>query len=96
MGGEAVYLGILPADMPEKARTAGVRHLLDVRSAAQTQHGLDVRTELRFGDRIPELLGELRENPRQLLILGLPASGSLPDDFDALLTAAPGWPVLLV
>ncbi len=92
---EAVFLGILPAQIPERARTAGVRQLLDVRSEAQAGHGLDVRTELRFGDRIPELLRELRTQPGHMLILGLPEPGSLPENFEALLTQSPGWPVLL-
>jgi hypothetical protein len=80
---EAVFLGILPSGSPERTRTAGVRQLLDVRSEAQAGHGLDVRTELRLGDRIEEL------------VLGLPEAGSLPENFEALLTQSPGWPVLL-
>ena len=92
---EAVFLGILPSDSPERTRTAGVRQLLDVRSEAQAGHGLDVRTELRLGDRIEELLRELESPPGQLLILGLPEPGSLPENFEALLTQSPGWPVLL-
>jgi sulfate transport system ATP-binding protein len=92
---EAVFLGILPSDSPERTRTAGVRQLLDVRSEAQAGHGLDVRTELRLGDRIEELLRELESLPGQLLILGLPEPGSLPENFEALLTQSPGWPVLL-
>ncbi len=92
---EAVFLGILPAEIPERARTAGVRQLLDVRSEAQAGHGLDVRTELRFGDRISELLRELSTQPGQMLVLGLPESGSLPENFETLLTQSPGWPVLL-
>lgn len=92
---EAVFLGILPGDSPERTRTAGVRQLLDVRSEAQAGHGLDVRTELRLGDRIEELLRELGGMPDQLLILGLPEPGSLPENFEPLLTQSPGWPVLL-
>ncbi|MEO7385995.1 MAG: ABC transporter ATP-binding protein [Gammaproteobacteria bacterium] len=92
---EAVFLGILPSGSPERTRTAGVRQLLDVRSEAQAGHGLDVRTELRLGDRIEELLRELGSQPGQMLVLGLPDAGSLPDNFEALLTQSPGWPVLL-
>jgi hypothetical protein len=66
-----------------------------VRSEAQAGHGLDVRTELRLGDRIEELLRELASQPDQMLVLGLPEAGSLPESFDALLTQSPGWPVLL-
>ncbi len=92
---EAVFLGILPSGSPERTRTAGVRQLLDVRSEAQAGHGLDVRTELRLGDRIEELLRELGSQPGQMLILGLPEPGLLPENFEALLTRSPGWPVLL-
>jgi len=92
---EAVFLGILPSGSPERTRTAGVRQLLDVRSEAQAGHGLDVRTELRLGDRIEELLRELGSQPGQMLVLGLPEAGSLPENFEALLTQSPGWPVLL-
>jgi sulfate transport system ATP-binding protein len=92
---EAVFLGILPRESPERTRTAGVRQLLDVRSEAQAGHGLDVRTELRLGDRIEELLRELEGQPGQMLILGLPEPGLLPESFEALLTPSPGWPVLL-
>lgn len=92
---EAVFLGILPSGSSERTRTAGLRQLLDVRSEAQTGHGLDVRTELRLGDRIEELLRELAGQPGQMLVLGLPEPGSLPENFDVLLTQSPGWPVLL-
>ncbi len=92
---EAVFLGILPGDSSERTRTAGLRQLLDVRSEAQAGHGLDVRTELRLGDRIEELLRELGAQPGQMLILGLPEPGSLPESFEVLLTQSPGWPVLL-
>jgi len=92
---EAVFLGILPGDSSERTRTAGLRQLLDVRSEAQAGHGLDVRTELRLGERIEELLRELEAQPGQMLILGLPEPGSLPDSFEALLTQSPGWSVLL-
>ena len=92
---EAVFLGILPSGSPERTRTAGLRQLLDVRSEAQAGHGLDVRTELRLGDRIEELLRELEGQPDQMLILGLPEPGLLPESFEALLTQSPGWPVLL-
>ncbi|MDP2323628.1 MAG: ABC transporter ATP-binding protein [Gammaproteobacteria bacterium] len=92
---EAVFLGILPSGSPERARTAGVRQLLDVRSEAHSSHGLDVRTELRLGDRIEELLRELDNQPGQMLVLGLPEPGALPQNFAVLLTRSPGWPVLL-
>lgn len=92
---EAVFLGILPNGSTERTRTAGVRQLLDVRSEAQAGHGLDVRTELRLGDPVQELLRELDGQPGQMLVLGLPEPGLLPENFAALLTQSPGWPVLL-
>lgn len=92
---EAVILGILPSGSPARTRTAGIRQLLDVRSEAHAGHGLDIRTELRLGDRIEELLREFDYQPGQMLVLGLPEAGKLPANFDALLTHSPGWPVLL-
>jgi hypothetical protein len=76
-------------------RRAGVWHRLEVGSYALAGNGLDVRTELRLGDRIEELLRELGSQPGQMLVLGLPEAGSLPENFEALLTQSPGWPVLL-
>ena len=48
---EAIYLAIHPSDTPEQARSACLRDLLDVRTAALSRHGLDMRTETRFGGR---------------------------------------------
>jgi sulfate transport system ATP-binding protein len=92
---EAVFLGILPGGSSARIRTAGIRQLLDVRSEAHAGHGLDMRTELRLGDRIEELFGELDGQPGQMLVLGLPEPGTLPENFEILLTHSPGWPVLL-
>ena len=47
---EAIYLGIQPAASPRGERAAHMRDLLDARSAALAEHGLDMRTELRPGD----------------------------------------------
>jgi hypothetical protein len=46
---EAVYVQILPAGEAAGPSATAVRELLDVRSEAKDAHGLDVRTELRFG-----------------------------------------------
>src|SRR5215831_4592257 len=56
---EAVYLGIFSRVYGESQRPAGMRDLLDARSEAQAVHGLDMRTELRFGDAAQELIGQL-------------------------------------
>ena len=47
-----------------------MRALLDARSEAQAAHGLEMRTELRFGDVAQELARRLGEAPGQMLILG--------------------------
>ncbi len=63
-------MGILP-DGSEAARPDGMRALLDARSEAQAVHGLEIRTELGFGDVAEELTRRLVEAPDQLLILGV-------------------------
>ena len=49
--------------MPAAARPHGMRELLDARSEAQAVHGLEMRTELRFGDVAEELARRLAETP---------------------------------
>jgi hypothetical protein len=93
---EAVYVGIVPAARSSGARSIGMRALLDARSEAQAVHGLEMRTELRFGDVVQELSAELGESRDQMLILGVSDIASLRQRFSALLTAEPGWPVLVV
>ncbi|MEQ1579028.1 MAG: ABC transporter ATP-binding protein [Steroidobacteraceae bacterium] len=93
---EAVYVGILPEGTSDAARPQGVRTLLDARSEAQAVHGLEMRTELRVGDAVEELAGQLAESPDQLLILGISNVEVLTERFGRLLTAAPGWPILIV
>lgn len=93
---EAVYVGILPEGASEAARPQGVRTLLDARSEAQAVHGLEMRTELRVGDAVEELAGQLAESPDQLLILGISNVEVLTERFNRLLTASPGWPILIV
>ena len=87
---EAVYVGILP-DEAEASRPVGMRALLDARSEAQAVHGLEIRTELGFGDVSQELTRRLTEQPNQLLILGVSDIGVLGERFAALLsrTASP-------
>ena len=73
-----------------------MRTLLDARSEAQAVHGLEMRTELRVGDAVEELAGQLAESPDQLLILGISNVEVLTERFNRLLTASPGWPILIV
>ncbi len=92
---EAVYIGILPQLTPTAQRPHGMRALLDARSEAQAVHGLEMRTELRFGDVAPELRRQLGESPGQMLILGVCDVERLVEPFGSLLESA-RWPVLLV
>jgi hypothetical protein len=98
---EAAFLDIQPLDLPEEGRAAQLRHLLDARSEAAAVHGLDVRTELRFGDSATELSKELAAEDVALLIVGLPLA-SAADAWQRLrpiarlLDARGGDPVLIV
>jgi sulfate/thiosulfate transport system ATP-binding protein len=94
LSAEAVYVGILPGD-DETERPRGMRALLDARSEAQAIHGLEIRTELRFGDVAQALVQRLAESPDQLLILGISAAREVGQRFAALL-AEPARPVLIV
>ena len=92
---EAVYVGIMPNMTPTANRPHGMRALLDARSEAQAVHGLEMRTELRFGDVAHELSRQLGETPGQMLILGVCESARLVERFGSLLESA-RWPVLIV
>ncbi len=83
---EAVYVGIMPEGVPDALRPFGVRTLLDARSEAQAVHGLEMRTELRFGAAAEELQRRLLESetPEQMLILGISDLASLRNRFAAL------------
>ncbi|HEY1898573.1 MAG TPA: ABC transporter ATP-binding protein [Steroidobacteraceae bacterium] len=91
---QAVYVGILP-DEGEANRPGGMRALLDARSEAQAVHGLEIRTELGFGDVAEELTRRLIELPNQLLILGVSDIGVLTQRFAALLSRTTS-PLLVV
>ncbi len=82
---EAVYVGILPDDA-QTARPDGMRALLDARSEAQAVHGLEIRTELGYGDVATELTRRLVEQPDQLLIIGVSDIGVLSQRFAVLLS----------
>jgi ABC-type Fe3+/spermidine/putrescine transport system ATPase subunit len=92
---EAVYVGIMPDMTPTAQRPHGMRALLDARSEAQAVHGLEMRTELRFGDVARELARQLSETPGQMLILGVCEISRLVERFGTLLDSS-RWPVLIV
>jgi hypothetical protein len=68
-----------------------MRALLDARSEAQAVHGLEIRTELGYGDVAEELTRRLADMPEQLLILGVSDISVLTQRFAPLLsrTASP-------
>jgi sulfate transport system ATP-binding protein len=70
LAAEAVYLVIHPASAPESERAALMRELLDARSSALSEHGLDMRTELRPGEVTEELQHELGAEAHAMLVLG--------------------------
>jgi sulfate transport system ATP-binding protein len=77
---ESVLLAIHEAETPERERASHLRVLLDARSKALLDHGLDLRTELRFGDPDTELARELDVHASSMLVFGL-------DSFDDRETA---------
>jgi sulfate/thiosulfate transport system ATP-binding protein len=91
---EAVYLGIVAGDALSPAHPHGMRELLDARSEAQVAHGLEMRTELHFGDGEQQLARRLAEEPGQMLILGVTGLADFTQRFGGLLEGA--WPVLIV
>ncbi|HEY6641788.1 ABC transporter ATP-binding protein [Povalibacter sp.] len=93
---EAVYVGILPHGAGDAQRPLGMRTLLDARSEAQAIHGLEMRTELRFGAAADELRRQLSEAPEQMLILGLSDIADLHKNFSALFTGPLTHPLMIV
>jgi sulfate/thiosulfate transport system ATP-binding protein len=96
LSAEAVYLDILPDSTPAAQRPHGMRALLDARSEAQAVHGLEMRTELRFGDVAGELVRQLSSSPDQLLILGISDAKGLEARFKPLFEGETRWPLLVV
>ena len=92
---EAVYVGIFPSETVGAHRPQGLRALLDARSEAQAAHGLEMRTELRFGEPATELSARLAEAPAQMLIVGVTELTRFGERFRALLDGG-RWPVLIV
>jgi nucleotide-binding universal stress UspA family protein len=94
---EAVYLGIHPKVSSERERAEYMRDLLDARSAALASHGLDMRTELRFGEVGEELRKELDGHANSMLVLGTSDADSIDWKWlDGLLEGLPQRPVLIV
>jgi sulfate transport system ATP-binding protein len=94
---EAIYLGIQPATSAESERAAYMRDLLDARSAALADHGLDMRTELRPGAVTDELHKELAAYELSMLVLGTSNPAAIPRDWlKSLLDSNPARPVLIV
>ena len=93
---EAVYIGILPERSGDAQRPLGVRTLLDARSEAQAVHGLEMRTELRFGAAAEELRRRLADTPDQMLILGVSSVQALRANFAALFVANPAYTMMVV
>jgi sulfate/thiosulfate transport system ATP-binding protein len=93
---EAVYVGILPESVVDSRRPLGVRTLLDARSEAQSVHGLEMRTELRFGAAAEELQRRLNETPDQMLILGVASLADLGERFASLFSASMPYSLMVV
>jgi hypothetical protein len=92
---EATYVGILPEGSGD-AKPLGVRTLLDARSEAQAVHGLEMRTELRFGAAAEELRRQLGEGSDQMLILGISNLDQLRDPFGSLFDVPGSYSMMVV
>jgi sulfate/thiosulfate transport system ATP-binding protein len=74
-----------------------MRALLDARSAALADHGLDMRTEIRLGDPVTELLRELLAHEPAMLVVGIGAdSVAAMEWLPPLLEGSAQRPVLIV
>jgi sulfate transport system ATP-binding protein len=93
---EAVYLGIVPEAARAAGRAAPMRQLLDARSEAQADHHFEMRTELAIGETVAELTRNLASGAAQMLVLGISDLTQAASAYRTLLTAQPGWPVLIV
>jgi hypothetical protein len=86
----------MPEGSSDAQRPTGVRTLLDARSEAQAVHGLEMRTELRFGVAADELRRQLNEVPNQMLILGVSNLERLSRDFGSLLVPPASCSLMIV
>jgi hypothetical protein len=94
---EAVYLSIHTTDTTQSDRAEAMRALLDARSAALADHGLDMRTEIRLGDPVPELLRELLAREPAMLVVGIGADSVAATEWLPQLLEGPVQrPVLIV
>jgi len=93
---EAVYLGIVPEAVRAAGRAAPMRQLLDARSEAHADHHFEMRTELAIGETAAELTRNLSTGSAQMLVLGISDLTHAVSAYRSLLTAQPGWPVLIV
>ncbi len=93
---EAVYVGIMPEGSNESQRPFGVRTLLDARSEAQAVHGLEMRTELRFGVAAEELHRQLEGSSDQMLILGISDLKQFRSAFASLLASPMTFSLMVV
>jgi sulfate transport system ATP-binding protein len=94
---ESVLLAIHDAATPERERASRLRLLLNARSRAQSEHGLDLRTELRFGDPDQVLERELSVEPNSMLVIGIDALDDAESARIKLLLEGPkARPVLIV
>jgi sulfate/thiosulfate transport system ATP-binding protein len=91
---EAVYVGIFSGD-GDGGQPQRMRELLDARSEAQAAYGLEIRTELGFGEVAQELVRRLTESPASMLILGITELTHFARRFGALFEGGQ-WPVLIV
>jgi len=95
LAAEAIYVDVLPEKTSAAERSFGIRALLDARSEARAAHGLEIRTEMRFGVAARALEQRLDESPGHMLIVGIASASQLTAELATLL-AGPRWPVLLV
>ena len=93
---EATYLNILPDVETEVSKPVGMRELLDARSEAQAIHGLEMRTELHYGETVSLLQRELSQQTSHMLVLGISDPADVKKRFEVLLQQAASYPVLLV
>ena len=95
LSAEAIYVDVVSEQTPAAERSSGIRALLDARSEARAVHGLEIRTEMRFGVPARALEQRLDESPGHMLIVGIASANQLATELAALLDR-PRWPVLLV
>jgi sulfate transport system ATP-binding protein len=95
LAAEAIYIDVVPERTAASERSLGIRALLDARSEARAAHGLEIRTEMRFGRAAQALEQRLNESPGHMLIVGIASGSELTNELATLL-ASPRWPVLLV